>query len=185
MGALIWLTGFENYQIDNGPLSSLMEKKEEAFSHFLSKDGRKIPNHYFLSSFYTYLIEKHDNVDIKVEGKVIDVLIKGEKIRFITDNLTANETEVYIINAPSKVNIVIGARPRNITKKEIEEQITILHRLSVDVPIPKPSNLIKLLSPHSWTWDCFIKKFSEALFAIIVEIVSNVFANIILRMIFQ
>lgn len=63
VGNVIWLTGLENYQIDNKSLQLLGKGEGKEFSKYLSEneDGEKFLNHDFLIMFYNYLRDTYED----------------------------------------------------------------------------------------------------------------------------
>ena len=176
-GLVIWLKGLENLNPEKYcgglPGSTLPLDK----TSFMEAAPDLPPEMSALEHFSNFLRNLQDAVVIK-PGAVIDVTVKGRRMRYIVDSLTLDEMYDYVYGAPADLPVFIAARPKGVTKSDVEERLSADNKLLVDQTIPKGINLARLVA-KKWGWnkECFLDKFYDAIFD---NIVKNGFTLIII-----
>ncbi|MDE5566840.1 MAG: hypothetical protein K2J12_00210 [Muribaculaceae bacterium] len=168
-GLVIWLKGLENLNPEKYcgglPGSTLPLDK----TSFMEAAPDLPPEMSALEHFSNFLRNLQDAVVIK-PGAVIDVTVKGRRMRYIVDSLTLDEMYDYVYGAPADLPVFIAARPKGVTKSEVEDRLSAENKLLIDQTIPKGVNLARLVA-KKWGWnkECFLDKFYNAIFDNIVK----------------
>ncbi|MCH5222341.1 MAG: hypothetical protein J1F05_08495 [Muribaculaceae bacterium] len=150
---VFWVKGLENYQFDTD-------------LHEANINDNRILLH---SNFRSFLLDNYNNT-FEHDDACIDIIIEGYKIRFITEKLTAEQFECFVLDAPNDMTVVIAVPPKNITKAKIEVELSEQKRILIDITPIKSGNLSKLLKQNKfWSKECVIKNASEILFTSLVK----------------
>lgn len=168
-GLVVWLKGLENLNPEKycGDLPDSTSPLDK--TSFVEADADLPPELTAMEQFSIYLRNLQDAVVIK-PGAVIDVTVKGRKMRYIVDALTPDEMYDYVYGAPADLPVFIAARPKGVTKSEVEDRLSADNKLLVDQTIPKGINLARLVAKKwGWSKECFLDKFYDAMFGLILE----------------
>ena len=93
------------------------------------------------------------NIRIITNG-VVDFIMDGHNLRLISEKLGNSDVIDFIIKAPRATNIIITQRPKYLSKKKIEKELTESNRVTVDLRMPRPLNIFGLLDKNNWSKEC-------------------------------
>ncbi|MDE6535463.1 MAG: hypothetical protein K2K82_05570 [Muribaculaceae bacterium] len=161
---VIWLKGLETLNLEDyfrlRPTDELIDK-----TAFLT--GKTDMS--ALEEFGVFL-KNLDEATVVLPGAVIDVTVQKTRMRFIVRSLTIDEMVEYVYEAPTDRTIVITARPKGITKAEVEEHLTADDKLLIDSSILRSTNLAEIFAKKkSWSKECFREIFFRTLCSYILE----------------
>ena len=149
---VMWVQGLENlrtsdFMPDNSGTVDSSEQTEMSQFLFASGNNLSAPQH--SNNFFDGIT----NIRLVTDG-VVDFSIDEHKVRLVTERLGNDDTNQFIINAPRDTNIVITVRPKYMTKKSIEQELTETNRVSVNIRMPRLLNIFDLIDKNNWSKEC-------------------------------
>lgn len=178
-GSVLWMTGLDNFSFRYIESENFIDAPTDVVK-FISTSPDSSEDFIFLLEFYEYALENLEEAKVLKPGSVVDGAVKGIKLRFIIGQLSLEETAEYIYNAPQDYNIIILSRPAGTTKAGIEQLVSELGRLWINVPMPKASNISKTVTKKKrWTKECFFRNLTKIGCQILWGIITNLLTPIV------
>ena len=171
----MWLQGFENFKIPKDAMSRISEADSEKNRFLLSKGVEKDYSAFLHLELIKFLKKCEDFEE--VDDGVIEVKLKGRKLRFIVEKLSAEATRKYIIDPSDDTDVVVVVRPKGMTKKETEQQLSAANKSSMDVRPPRMNNLFALLDKNNWSVECVIHNLLKGVVEVTWELIKNILAQ--------